>query len=150
QRFTSGLPYTPMVANDINGDGYANDRAFVFDPARSPDTATAAAMRSLLSGASAGGRECLARQLGRVVDRNSCEGPWTSTAFMSVSFNPLKVRMPQRATLSLMVGNPLGAADLLLHGESHPHGWGQASIPDARLLFVRGFDPVTRAYRYEV
>ncbi len=34
QRFMSGLPFTPMVAGDVNGDGYANDRAFILDPAR--------------------------------------------------------------------------------------------------------------------
>ena len=32
QSFRSGLPYTPIVLGDINGDGYANDRAFIFDP----------------------------------------------------------------------------------------------------------------------
>jgi hypothetical protein len=69
---------------------------------------------------------------------------------MSVSFNPVKVRMPQRATLSFTIGNPLGAADLLLHGESHTHGWGQSASPDPRLLFVRGFDPQALRYLYEV
>src|SRR5262249_23659162 len=54
----SGLPYTPVVAGDVNGDGFANDRAFVFDG------------RS---------RACLQRQVGRIADRNSCEGPWTAT-----------------------------------------------------------------------
>ena len=28
-----GAKYTPMVAGDINGDGYANDRAFIYSPA---------------------------------------------------------------------------------------------------------------------
>jgi len=73
-----------------------------------------------------------------------------STAFMSISFNPVKVKMPQRATLSFVVTNPLGAADLMLHGESHTHGWGQVTAPDTRLFFVRGFDPNSRAYHYEV
>ena len=31
--FRTGTPYTPTVTGDINGDGYSNDRAFVFDPA---------------------------------------------------------------------------------------------------------------------
>ena len=30
--FRSGTPFTPMVAGDVNGDGFQNDRAFVFDP----------------------------------------------------------------------------------------------------------------------
>ena len=35
----SGALFTPMIAGDVNGDGYLNDRAFVFDPARTADTA---------------------------------------------------------------------------------------------------------------
>ena len=69
---------------------------------------------------------------------------------MSVSFNPVKVRMPQRATLSFTIGNPLSAADLLLHGENHARGWGQTGNPDPRLVFVRGFDPSSRRYLYQV
>ena len=37
----SGPLFTPMIAGDVNGDGYLNDRAFVFDPARTADTALA-------------------------------------------------------------------------------------------------------------
>jgi hypothetical protein len=69
-----------------------------------------------------------------------------------VSFNPLKVRMPQRATLSFQISNPLGAADLLLHGSKNLRGWGQQVFPDQSLLYVRGFDPEgpTPRFRYEV
>jgi Carboxypeptidase regulatory-like domain len=150
ERFTSGMPYTPVVAGDVNGDGFANDRAFVADPSRTADTALASAMRTLVAGSPSSVRRCLQRQLGQLAARNSCEGPWTSSAFMSVSFNPVKVRLPQRATLSFTIGNPLGAADLMLHGEGRAHGWGQTAAPDPRLLFVRGFDAQSLRYRYEV
>lgn len=146
----SGTPFTPMVAGDINGDGYANDRAYVFDPAHTADPSLAAAMRTLLANSTGRVRSCLERQLGQVAGRNSCEGPWTSTASMSIAFNPIKVHMPQRATLSFQLSNPLGAADLLLHGENHTHGWGQSAVPDPSLLYVRGFDAQTQSYRYEV
>jgi len=43
---------------------------------------------------------------------------------------PLKVRLPQRATLSLQIANPFGAADLLLHGQNNLRGWGQSPTPD--------------------
>jgi hypothetical protein len=95
-------------------------------------------------------RECLERQAGRVAARNSCQGPWTQTANLGFSFNPLKVRMPQRATLSFNVSNPLGAADLLVNGEKNLRGWGQTPFPDQALLYVRGFDPATGRYKYEV
>ena len=48
------------------------------------------------------------------------------------------------------MSNPLGAADLLVHGEDGIKGWGQARIPDPTLLYVRGFDPVTQRFRYDV
>jgi Carboxypeptidase regulatory-like domain len=148
--FRSGTPYTPIVSGDINGDGYANDRAFIYNPATTADPALAAAMQSLLSNATGNARECLLKQLGTLAARNSCQGPWISTATMSLSFNPLKFRMPQRATLSLQIGNPLGAADLLLHGNDKLRGWGQFSFPDPTLLAVRGFDPQTQRYKYDV
>jgi hypothetical protein len=75
---------------------------------------------------------------------------WTQSAFLSISFNPLKLRLPQRATLSFQVGNPLGAADLLLHGSNNLRGWGQPAQPDPTLLYVRGFDATAQRYRYEV
>ena len=31
-QFRSGSPFTPIIAGDVNGDGWTNDRAFVFDP----------------------------------------------------------------------------------------------------------------------
>ena len=119
-QFRSGTPFTPTISADVNGDGYANDRAFVFDPARASDPAVASAMRSLLESGSGPAKDCLARQLGALASRNSCRGPWTSNANLSISLNPMKVRLPQRATLSFSVSNPLGAADLLLHGAEQP------------------------------
>jgi hypothetical protein len=107
-------------------------------------------MQSLLNSAGGNVRDCLLKQLGTLAARNSCQGPWMSTANLSLSFNPLKFRMPQRATLSLQIGNPLGAADLLLHGNDKLRGWGQFSFPDPSLLTVRGFDPQTQRYRYDV
>src|SRR3954465_5921855 len=148
--FRSGTPYTPVVAGDVNGDGYANDRAFVYDPAKTADPALASAMQSLLGNATGNARACLLRQLGNLALRNSCQGPWTSTATLSLTFNPVKFRMPQRSTLSLQIGNPLGAADLMFHGDNGLRGWGQVALPDPTLLAVRGFDPATQRYRYDV
>ncbi|MFI5229222.1 MAG: carboxypeptidase regulatory-like domain-containing protein [Gemmatimonadales bacterium] len=148
--FRSGLPYTPVVAGDINGDGYSNDRAYIFDPASSPDSAVASGMRSLLANGSSSARGCLLGQINHVAARNSCEGPWSSTANLTFSFNPVKVRLPQRATLSFQLANPLGAVDALIHGPSNLHGWGQTFLPQSQLLFVRGFDQATDRYTYEV
>jgi hypothetical protein len=146
----SGNPFTPMISGDVNGDGYSNDRAFIFKPGQTADPALDSGMQSLLDHGSRAARSCLTKQLGNLAGRNSCQGPWTSTANMSFSFNPVKVRMPQRATLSFNLSNPLGAADMLFHGQSKLHGWGQTAIPDQALFYVRGFDPAAKRYRYEV
>lgn len=147
----SGRPYTPVVGADINGDGFTNDRAFVFDPA-SPalEPGVADGMQTLLSGGSRSARDCLTAQLGSIASRNSCRGPWTATTSLTVALNPVRFRLPQRLNLSLFVNNVLGAADLLLNGEANRRGWGQSILPDPTLLYVRGFDPATRTFRYEV
>ena len=148
--FRSGLPFTPLVSGDVNGDGYSNDRAFVYNPATAKDPALATAMQTLLSSASSNVRDCLQGQIGALAGRNSCEGPWTASANLSISFNPVKLALPQRATLSFGVSNPIGALDLLMHGENNLRGWGQTPFPDQSLLFVRGFDPVAQRYNYDV
>lgn len=150
QSIRSGTPFTPLVAGDINGDGYSNDRAFIFNPSATSDTAIANGMRDLLANGSSAAKACLQNQLGKIAERNSCQGPWTTQANLTFSFNPLKVRMPQRTNLSFQISNPLGAADVLLHGEDNLHGWGQQFVPTNNLLFVRGFDPVTQHFKYEV
>ena len=146
----SGSPFTPLVGGDVNGDGLNNDRAFIANPATTSDVALSVAMRQLINSASGGARTCLEKQLGRLAGRNSCGGAWTQSAFLSVSFNPLKLGLPQRATMSFQVNNPIGAADLLLHGEDNLRGWGQQAMPDATLLYVRGFNAATQRYTYEV
>ena len=147
-QFRSGAAYTPMVAGDINGDGYANDRAFVFAP--SAGDYVGSGMADLIANASGAVRRCLTGQLGQIAARNSCRGPWSSSATLNVALDRAKFRMPQRATIAFSLSNPLGAADLLMHGSSHLRGWGQTPSPDQQLLYVRGFDAQTRQYRYEV
>jgi hypothetical protein len=150
-RFQSGTRFTPMVAGDVNGDGSGgNDRAFIFDPDNLSDSAASAGMRALLQSGSRAARECLARQLNTLARRNTCETPWLTSASLSIAVNSVKIGLPPRTTLSLQVTNPLGAADLLLHGEKGLRGWGQSERPDQTLLYVRGFDRDARQFRYEV
>jgi hypothetical protein len=94
-QFRSGSPYTPMVAGDINGDGYNNDRAFVPNVTAGAgaltdlDPAVASGIQNLLDKGSSSAQSCLRSQLGKLAARNSCQAPWTSTANMSISFNPV-------------------------------------------------------------
>jgi hypothetical protein len=146
----SGMLFTPMIAGDVNGDGYVNDRAFVFDPARTVDTALASAMRSLLANGAPAARECLTQQLQQLAGRATCHAPWVTTANLRVTLNPQKVRLPKRANVVLNFTNPLAIADLIAHGNASTRGWGQDIPPDQNLLFVRGFDPATKQFRYSV
>jgi len=148
--FRSGVPYTPTIVGDVNGDRYSNDRAFIFDPANTADQELASQMQQLIDASSGGAKDCLLKQLGHLAARSSCIGPWTQSAVLSISFNPVKVRMPQRTTISFQVANPLGAADLMFNGSDDLRGWGQVRTPEQALLYVRGFDPVTQRYKYEV
>jgi hypothetical protein len=148
--FRSGTAFTPMIAGDVNGDGYSNDRAFIPSPANAADAALAEGMRSLLASAAPATRRCLESQLGSIADRNSCRGPWTSTASLNLTLDRAKFRIPQRGAVSLSLSNPLGAADLLVNGSGNLRGWGQSAFPDQALLYVRGFDAQTQQYRYEV
>jgi hypothetical protein len=150
-RITSGTRFTPTVAGDINGDGARNDRAYVFEPGAAPTPALGAAMQSLLDNGSGSARDCLRSQMGRIAERNSCVGPWTTgNTTLRIAINASKIRLPQRTTLSFTVSNPIGAADLLMHGSDKLHGWGQTPQLDQSLLFVRGFDQATKRYNYEV
>ena len=90
------------------------------------------------------------RQLNRLAERGSCQAPAVWGNAVIVKFNPLKIGLPKRATVTLQLVNPIGLADLALHGESGLHGWGQAIPPDPNLLYVRGFDPLARRFIYDV
>ena len=148
-RASSGAPFTPVVDGDINGDGLWNDRAFVFSPA-SGDSTLRAGMSGLLANASPRVRNCLTRQAGAIAARGSCEGPWTGTMAAQIRLNPQKIGWSNRASLSLNLANPLAGIDELLHGSAHMQGWGQPAFADPTLLRVRGYDPTSGSYRYEV
>jgi Carboxypeptidase regulatory-like domain len=149
-RAQSGLPFTPMVGTDINGDGLANDRAYIFAPTSTADTATASGIRNLLVSSSPRVRDCLLAQAGRVADRNSCEGPWTASMNIGLRMSGQQLLHTPRMDVSLNLTNPLGGLDQLLHGANSLHGWGTAAAPDRTLYTVRGFDPATNRFLYTV
>jgi hypothetical protein len=109
-------------------------------------------MQQLLDAGSPIARECLREQLGRLAKLASCRGPWTLSGnnAINISVNQLKMRLPQRAQLRFQLTNPLGAIDLLAHGANNIRGWGQGTSPDQTLLYVRGFDPEAKRFKYEV
>lgn len=149
-RMSSGRPFTPLVAGDVNGDGSNNDRAFIFDPATATDPGVAGGMRALLASAPSNVRSCLLAQIGRAATRNSCEGPWTADFNARIGFNTYWLGEPwRRWNVELVLSNPLGGLDQLLHG-SNLQGWGNPTLPDPTLLQVTGFDAVARRFRYAI
>jgi hypothetical protein len=146
----SGLPFTPMVGGDVNGDGIANDRAFIFNPATVADQALAASTRTLLASSSSRIRSCLTRQIGSAAKRNSCEGPWTTALNAQLSYSSVMPITHRYGTISLAFSNPLGGLDQLLHGATHLHGWGTAAYPDPVLYTPQGFNSGTDQFKYVV
>jgi len=153
-RATSGSYFSPLVGGDINGDGRTNnDRAFIFDPAAAAlrgDTAVANGMTRLLAGASQRARDCLLSQTGKVAARSSCSSPWSPSVDLQMNVRPASFGLDRRLTISVIALNTLTGLDQLLHGSNNLHGWGQPSFPDRTLLYVRGFDPTTDTYKYQV
>jgi Carboxypeptidase regulatory-like domain len=148
-RLMSGTPYTPMVSGDINGDGFSNDRAFIFGGGAA-DTAVANGMSRLLASAPSNVRSCLLSQTGTVAGRNSCEGSWQPAADLQMNFRPAFWGLDHKMTLMVSTVNLLAGIDEWVHGDNNLHGWGGVTRPDPTLLFVRGFDPVSQSFTYEV
>ncbi|MEO7086568.1 MAG: hypothetical protein ABI442_21550, partial [Gemmatimonadaceae bacterium] len=147
---TSGFAFTPLVAGDINGDGLSNDRAFVFNPASSAtDASVAAGLKTLMQSGPSAARDCLNSQIGTIAARNSCVGPWYATMNAAMSFNSIP-KSNNRAHVLINLANVTGAFDELLHGTNGLHGWGQLPLPDPLLLQVRGFDPTSQRFIYQV
>jgi hypothetical protein len=151
-RIQSGQAYTPFVVGDINGDGYSNDRAYIFKPGTSGlDPSISAPLSQLLASAPSNAKTCLSKQLGTIAGRNSCVGPWAFTNLsLQLSPDSYRFHMGNRGSVSLFVNNILSGLDQALHGSDKVHGWGQAAIPDPTLFTVRGYDAATQQFKYAV
>ncbi|HEX8245323.1 MAG TPA: hypothetical protein VF541_17550, partial [Longimicrobium sp.] len=149
-RLASGLPFTPFVQGDVNGDGYMNDRAFIFAPAAADDPELGAAMARLLERAPASARRCLREQAGRVAAPGACRTPWSPSLDVRAELLAVGNVNTRRLALTLTASNVTAGLDYLLHGADGLRGWGQYPLPDATLLVVRGFDPAQPAFAYHV
>ncbi len=152
-RAQSGLPFTPIVQGDVNGDGRGGDRAFI--PARITPVAKSAATQQLVSqllalqeSGSPTARACLSAYDGQIVSRNGCRGPWTAT--MNMQYAVTLPKALSRVTANLYLENVLAGIDQLTHGASDMRGWGGSATPDPVLLVPRSFDAATQAFRYDV
>jgi hypothetical protein len=147
-RSQSGLPFTPQIQGDINGDGRGGDRAFIPATGASADAAFAAQLQALKANGSASAQRCLSLFSGMIAPRNSCRGPWTTT--MNAQFLVALPQRMQRVNASLFFENVLAGIDQAVHGSANMRGWGGAAFPDPVLLVPRAFDAAARAFRYDV
>lgn len=147
---SSGLPFTPTIGGDINADGFANDRAFVFEPGATTDSVLANDMLRLQATAPVGVRDCLHRQAGRIAEAGSCRTPWSPSLDLRGDYYAIGDVNSRRLIVTLTASNVTAGLDYLLHGSDKLRGWGQYPNPDATLLDVRSFDPARRAFRYAV
>ncbi|MEP6733547.1 MAG: carboxypeptidase-like regulatory domain-containing protein [bacterium] len=148
-RSQSGLPFTPIVQGDVNGDGRGGDRAFIPDPARESDAALAAQLRALLATGSSTAKECVLSNLGQVAGRNSCRGLWTHS--VNVQWRPpVPQRWGGRVNPNIYFQNVLAGVDQAVHGSENMRGWGSPVTPDPVLLVPRGFDASSQRFRYDV
>ena len=89
-------------------------------------------------------------QRGSISSRNSCEQPWSPSLDLQLNWRPDVWGLQRRLALSMSFINPMAGLDQLINGENHLQGWGQQPFVDNTLLYVRGFDPATNRYKYEV
>src|SRR5205085_2747244 len=124
-RLQSGLPFTPIVQGDPNGDGRGGDRAFVPNSSTESDPVTRAQLLSLLSDGSGTARACVQAYAGQVAARNGCRGPWTQS--LNLQWRPpLPKHVRERLTTSVYMQNVLGGIDQAVHGANDLKGWGSS------------------------
>ena len=148
----SGTRFTPSVNGDLNGDGLADDLAFIPNPATTRDTALATQMKQLLASAPAGARDCLQKQLGMVAGVNSCTTQWQARLDFNINWQPPRsFGFGDRLRITSTMQNTSGALVRLFGLENTPLGRGALSTSaNSQLLYVTGFDPVTRSFKYQV
>jgi hypothetical protein len=103
-----------------------------------------------LANAPARVRACLEAQFNTIADRNSCRSPWTTALDLQANLRPNFPGVGRRLQLMVSLLNPLAGLDQLLHGKNDLRGWGQSSFSDPTLLYVRGFNPASNSYVYQV
>jgi hypothetical protein len=134
----SGVRFTPLADRDVNGDGLANDAAYV-----SSDQAStwAASVPSAL-------RTCIRGAAGRVFRPNECSGPWTVASNVFAQLPGPYVGLPRGTEVHLQVSNP---TSLLAGIGGFPDVvWGSAGFVDPRLSRITGFDATSQRFSAEV
>jgi hypothetical protein len=97
-------------------------------------------------------RGCLVRQAGTIAGHHSCTGPWTGRFDLAFNFSPpSSFSVSPRLRFTTQIFNAGGALVRLLGLRDTPLATASPSPSlDQTLFHVKGFDPSTRSFRYEV
>ena len=137
-RAQSGLPFTPVVQGDVNGDGRVV-RSRVHPESGARERSGARRRPALVDGRRLAERtNAVSRRISdEVAERNGCRGPWTQS--LNVQWRPaMPRRWGGRVTPAVYLQNVLAGVDQLVHGNSGLRGWGSPASPDPVLFVPRG------------
>lgn len=130
----SGVRFTPLADRDLNGDGQANDAAFV------PQSESA----NWANTVSPGARSCVIAAAGHLAQMNSCTGPWTLSSFVLASIPGTKIGLPRGSSVEVQLSNPFGLAAGL--GRQTRVTFGNGTRVDPILVHITGFDSTSRRF----
>ena len=140
-----GTRYSLRVSGNVNGDFVnSNDLAFVFDP-NNPNTsaAVATAMRSVLDNEDNLARNCIAKYVGTIAERNGCENDFFGTWDVRIA---KRFNIPGMGETGFELSMDLFNISNLINKES-----GTTKIlGDQNLQTIRSFDRTTNQYVYNV
>ena len=154
-RSQSGTPWGPEVNGDINGDGIRfNDRPYIYAPADLPvfvaatitdpvrrDSAVAAT-RAFYAGVLQE-HECIADNVGRILERNACRQPWSHRLDVTLR-KQVTMNRRRAAEISLDLFN-------VLNGLNSDWGRYESITTDRRnLLTPQSYDAATGEILYTV
>jgi len=130
----SGVRFTPLADRDLNGDGVANDAAFI--PQTLANTWAAAAAPNV--------RSCIRESAGRIAGFNSCTGPWSVSSLIYASVPGLMLGLPRGYNVSVQLSNPLA----VFAGGS---GWtfGNVMPVNSTLVHITGFNSQSHGFSGE-
>ena len=130
----SGGRFTPLADRDLNGDGIANDAAFI----------PQALANTWANAVSPDVRSCIRESAGRIAGFNSCTGPWSVSSLIYASIPGPALGLARGYSISVQLSNPLavfaGGSGLI---------FGNAEPVNATLVHITGFDSQSHAFRSE-
>lgn len=129
----SGARFTPLADRDLNGDGLANDAAFIpLGRAKAWEDAVEPRLRS-----------CIRESAGRIATVNSCSGPWSISSIVTLSVPGVHFGMPLGSVLDFQISNPLAVFQAR---DNASIVFGSPIFVDPTAVAITGFDSVSKRF----